>query len=187
MIDDVELAPEGVRATPVARCRSCGEEGLRPFLSLGATPIANALVGVAAEGEDPCYPLEVGFCPACSLVQVTHELPAGVIFDADYAYFSSFSDMLVRHSATHVDDLVAARGLDADSFVVELASNDGYLLRRFGDHGVPGRGGAPPPRPARPRPPAWPACPPGRRSSGWPWPRRSAPSTVRRTWCWPTT
>lgn len=145
LIDDIRGT---IRATVVTHCRSCGEGGLLPFLSLGATPIANALVGLDADDDEPRYPLEVGFCPACSLVQVTHELPAGVIFDADYAYFSSFSDMLVRHSAEHVDDLVAARDLGPGSFVVELASNDGYLLRRFGDHGVPVLGVEPTPGPA---------------------------------------
>jgi hypothetical protein len=70
-------------------------------------------------------------------VQLTHELPAEVIFGADYPYFSSFSDALVAHSGEHVDDLVAQRGLGAGSLVVELASHDGYLLRQFARHGVP--------------------------------------------------
>jgi SAM-dependent methyltransferase len=136
-------------AAPVRSCRSCGAGGLRAFLSLGTTPIANALVDPAdLAAPDPAYPLEVGFCASCALVQLTHELPAEVIFDADYPYFSSFSDMLVRHSAAHVDDLVADRSLDGGSFVVELASNDGYLLRRLVEHGVPVLGVEPTPGPA---------------------------------------
>lgn len=136
-------------ATRVTHCRSCGSEDLREFLSLGSTPVANALLAPADTGRpDPSYPLAVGFCAGCALVQLTHELPAEVIFGADYPYFSSFSDALVRHSGEHVDALVARRGLGADSLVVELASNDGYLLRQFGRHGVPTLGVEPTPGPA---------------------------------------
>lgn len=145
MVDDDTGAPVGAE---VERCRSCGSPDLRAFLSLGSTPIANALVAPGVTGADPSYPLEIGFCVDCTLVQVTYELPAEVIFDADYAYFSSFSDLLLRHSADHVDALVASRGLGEGSFVVEIASNDGYLLRRFLDHGVPVLGVEPTPGPA---------------------------------------
>ena len=136
-------------ATAVLACRSCGEAGLREFLALGPTPIANALVPPAATGEpEPSFPLSVGFCPECSLVQLTHELPAEEIFGADYPYFSSFSDALVRHSAAHVDQVIDARGLGAGSFAVEIASNDGYLLKRFVERGVPVLGVEPTPGPA---------------------------------------
>lgn len=141
-----------VTTTPAARvthCRSCGSEDLRAFLSLGSTPVANALLDPADTGRpDPSYPLAVGYCAGCSLVQLTHELPAEVIFGADYPYFSSFSDALVKHSGEHVDALVTQRGLTADSLVVELASNDGYLLRQFARHGVPTLGVEPTPGPA---------------------------------------
>jgi hypothetical protein len=116
---------------------------------LGATPIANALVEPTSPNPtDPEYPLAVGFCAECSLVQLTHELPAEVIFGADYPYFSSFSDALVKHSAEHVDELVAKRSLGQGSFVVEIASNDGYLLRRFIHHDIPVLGIEPTPGPA---------------------------------------
>lgn len=125
-------------ASAVTHCRSCGAPDLAEFLTLGETPIANALVDPAtAPATDPQYPLSLGFCANCSLVQLTHELPAEIIFGADYPYFSSFSDALVKHSTEHVDALVEQRSLGRDSFVVEVASNDGYLLRRFHDHGVP--------------------------------------------------
>lgn len=137
------------QALRVTRCRSCGSQDLREFLSLGSTPIANALLAPADTGApDPSYPLSVGFCAGCALVQLTHELPAEVIFGADYPYFSSFSDALVRHSGEHVDALVAKRGLGSDALVVELASNDGYLLRQFERHGVPTLGVEPTPGPA---------------------------------------
>lgn len=136
-------------AEPVRRCRSCGRADPQAFLSLGETPIANALVTPERAGRpDPVHVLEVGFCSGCTLVQLTHELPAAAIFDADYVYYSSFSDMLLRHSAAHVDELVSGRGLGAGSFVLEVASNDGYLLRRFVEHGVPVLGVEPTPGPA---------------------------------------
>lgn len=143
------LAQPVPRATRVERCRSCSEAAPQEFLSLGATPIANALLSPAAtELPDPAYPLAIGVCAGCALVQVTHELPAEAIFGADYPYFSSFSDLLVRHSGAHVADLVAQRGLDCRSLVVEIAANDGYLLRQFAPHGVPVLGVEPTPGPA---------------------------------------
>jgi SAM-dependent methyltransferase len=136
-------------ASAVTACRSCGGAPPRPFLSLGATPVANRLVRAdALDAVDPTFPLEVGFCEGCALVQLTHVLPASEIFDADYPYFSSFSDMLVRHAEKHVIDLIAARGLGPGSLVVEIASNDGYLLKAFVDRGVDVIGIEPTPGPA---------------------------------------
>ncbi len=129
--------------------RSCGGSAPRPFLSLGETPIANSLLTEdRLAAPEPRYPLGVGFCPTCSLVQLTHELPAEVIFSADYPYFSSFSDALRRHAREHSLNLVATRGLDERSLVVEVASNDGYLLRNFVEAGVPALGIEPTPGPA---------------------------------------
>ncbi|MEX5631286.1 methyltransferase domain-containing protein [Parafrankia sp. FMc2] len=136
-------------AAPVTACRSCDGPAPRLFLSLGATPVANRLVRADALGAaDPVFPLEVGFCEQCALVQLTHALPADEIFDADYPYFSSFSDMLVRHSEKHVIDLIASRDLGPDSLVVEVASNDGYLLKAFVERGIPVLGIEPTPGPA---------------------------------------
>ena len=118
-------------------CRSCGARSLRQFLSLGKTPLADNLVPPdRLADEEPFFPLDVAFCPDCTLVQITEEVPAHTLFVDNYLYFSSFSDALVRHAKTHVDGLVAARGLGPDSFAVELASNDGYLLKAFQPHGV---------------------------------------------------
>ena len=130
-------------------CRSCGHAMLEPVLSLGSTPIANALVDPAlAPVTDPSFPLEIVFCPACALVQLGFALPADRIFGHDYPYFSSFSDALCRHAATHVEGLIKAKALDASSFVVEVASNDGYLLRNFAAAGVRTLGIDPAPGPA---------------------------------------
>jgi len=121
----------------VPACRSCGSNRLRPFLSLGKTPLADALVETdQVGGDDPTYPLDVAFCPDCTLVQILEEVPAQVLFVDNYLYFSSFSDHLLQHSKEHADGLVASRGLGEKSLVVELASNDGYLLRNFLARGV---------------------------------------------------
>jgi SAM-dependent methyltransferase len=133
----------------VTACRSCGGHELRPVLDLGSTPVANALVDPArAPAVDPTYPLAVAFCPTCTLVQLAYALPADAIFDAEYPYFSSFSDALMAHAAAHVDGLIASRGLGPKSFAVEVASNDGYLLRNFVEAGVRTLGIDPSPGPA---------------------------------------
>ncbi len=119
-------------------CRSCGNDGLMPFLDLGATPLSDALVPEGrVEERDPEFPLEVAFCPTCAMVQITETLPEDVLFPDDYPYFSSFSDHLLEHSRRHALGLIEHRGLGETSLVVELASNDGYLLKNFVEAGVP--------------------------------------------------
>ena len=122
---------------PVA-CRSCRTPGLRPFLSLGKTPLADALVVPERVAEPEArFPLDVAFCPSCSLVQILEEVPPEQLFVDNYLYFSSFSDELLRHSRDHAVGLIERRSLGADSHVVELASNDGYLLKNFAERGIP--------------------------------------------------
>ncbi|MCB1270167.1 MAG: class I SAM-dependent methyltransferase [Microthrixaceae bacterium] len=119
-------------------CRSCGEPGLETFLSLGSTPLADALVRPEdADAPEAHFPLDVAFCPNCALVQILEEVPAEQLFVDNYLYFSSFSDELLRHSREHALGLVEGRGLDSGSLVVELASNDGYLLKNFAEQGIP--------------------------------------------------
>ena len=138
-----------VEATAVLRCRSCGTPGPRPFLDLGLTPVANALREASDLGQPEArFPLRVGMCETCALVQLTHVLPAEVIFGASYPYYSSYSDELVEHSRLHVNRLIADRGLGPDSLVVEVASNDGYLLQHAVAAGVPVLGIEPTPGPA---------------------------------------
>ena len=121
-----------------ARCRSCGEEGLRPFLSLGKTPLADALVAPDRLGDpEPRFPLDVAFCPSCALVQILEEVPPDVLFVDNYLYFSSFSDHLLAHAREHALGLIDQRRLGPTSLVVEIASNDGYLLRNFVERGIP--------------------------------------------------
>jgi len=119
-------------------CRSCGADGLVSFLDLGVTPLADRLLtSVQLQEPEPRYPLEVAFCPACTLVQILETVPPEELFCADYPYFSSFSPALLRHSKDNVEELIALRGLDESSLVLELASNDGYLLKNYVEHAIP--------------------------------------------------
>jgi SAM-dependent methyltransferase len=124
----------------ITACRGCGSDRLKQFLDLGETPLADALVSaavVADPGAEERFPLAVAFCPECSLVQITEDVEPEKLFVENYLYFSSFSDHLLRHSRDHALNLVANRGLGAGSLVVEIASNDGYLLKNFVEAGVP--------------------------------------------------
>jgi SAM-dependent methyltransferase len=121
----------------ITNCRSCGCDGLRVILDLGFQPIANALL---SEEElrvpEAKFPLAVALCPACALLQVTETVPAEILYRRDYPYFSSASPAMLRHSAEHVEALVSRYQLGPLSFVVEVASNDGYLLRNFVERGI---------------------------------------------------
>jgi SAM-dependent methyltransferase len=119
-------------------CRSCGETGLDPILDLGTTPLADRLLREDQLKEpEPAFPLEVVFCPRCALVQIRETVDPEILFAADYPYFSSFSTYLLEHSRRNAEELIRMRGLGPTSFVVELASNDGYLLRNYLAAGIP--------------------------------------------------
>jgi SAM-dependent methyltransferase len=131
-------------------CRSCGHPEPRTFLELGRTPLADALVHSDEEAaREESFPLDVAFCPECSLVQILEEVPPEKLFVDNYHYFSSFSDHLLGHARTHAEGLIAERGLNSDSLVVEVGSNDGYLLRNFVDAGIPVLGIDPSPGPSQ--------------------------------------
>ena len=118
-------------------CRSCGESGLTPILSLGRTPLANALLTAEDLGRsEATYPLELAFCPRCALVQITESVPPEELF-GEYAYFSSFSETMLRHAEALSGQMIPARRLGPESLVVELASNDGYLLQYYQRQGIP--------------------------------------------------
>jgi SAM-dependent methyltransferase len=118
-----------------ASCRSCGAAKLELILDLGATPLANSLVRDAADGPEARYPLDLVFCPTCTLVQITETVPPEVLF-RDYLYFSSFSDTMLAHARELTGRLAAARRLGPQSLAVEIASNDGYLLQYYKQAGV---------------------------------------------------
>jgi SAM-dependent methyltransferase len=131
-------------------CRICGADGVLPFLDLGKTPLSDGLVRPERlDGPEPRYALEVAFCPSCRIVHILQDVAQEILFPEDYPYFSSYSDHLLAHSRRHALGLVEARGLGADSLVVELASNDGYLLRNFVEAGVPVLGIDPAPNQVR--------------------------------------
>jgi SAM-dependent methyltransferase len=121
---------------------------LKPFLDLGSTPLADALVTgdvVADPTLEEQFPLVVAFCPDCALVQITEDVEPEKLFVENYLYFSSFSDHLLQHSRDHARNLIRTRELGPSSLVVEVASNDGYLLKNFVDDGIPAVGFDPAP------------------------------------------
>jgi SAM-dependent methyltransferase len=122
--------------TPTPPCRSCGHAPLAPVLSLGETPLANALRDASElAAPEPTFPLELALCPNCALVQITAEVPPDDLF-RDYVYFSSFSDTMLKHAAELAARLIRAERLGPHSLVVEAASNDGYLLKNYAAAGV---------------------------------------------------
>jgi len=118
-------------------CRICGQVGLNSILSLGHTPLANALLreDQLDEGESR-WPLELAWCPDCSLAQITETVPPEILF-REYAYFSSFSDTMVAHARSIADRMRTTRNLNSSSLAVEIASNDGYLLQWYHKAGIP--------------------------------------------------
>jgi SAM-dependent methyltransferase len=119
-------------------CRSCNNAALEMVLDLGMMPLADRFLTQKQLSEkEPTYPLEVAFCPNCSLVQILETVPPEVLFCDDYPYYSSVSDTLARHTKENVEHLIKARKLDSNSLVVELASNDGYLLRFYAQEKIP--------------------------------------------------
>jgi len=122
---------------PRGSCRGCGTALAAPFLDLGPSPLANSYLEPAHLGQpEPFYPLDVHVCEACFLVQLTEVQSPAAIF-GDYAYFSSYSTSWLRHAADYASAMVDRLGLDARSLVVEVASNDGYLLRCFRERSIP--------------------------------------------------
>ncbi|MSO80719.1 MAG: methyltransferase domain-containing protein [Alphaproteobacteria bacterium] len=117
-------------------CRFCGAALTRTFVDLGATPLANAYRDPADTREEPLYPLHVRVCDYCLLVQVEAAVPAEAIF-SDYAYFSSYARSWVEHARRYAMVAKDRLNLGSDSLVIEVASNDGYLLRHFVEMGVP--------------------------------------------------
>lgn len=122
-----------------ATCRSCGYDGLELVLSLGQTPLADALLTESQLSEpEITAPLDLAFCPNCSLAQITESVPPEILFCRDYPYYSSVSKALLEHFAASARSLIKERHLDSrQSMVVEAASNDGYMLRNFVERGIP--------------------------------------------------
>ncbi len=117
-------------------CRLCGAPLRVSFADLGVSPIANDYVEDPGAAET-FYPLHAYVCESCLMVQLGTIVDAGHIFRDDYAYFSSYSDSWVDHARRYVEAMVERFGYGSESNVVEVASNDGYLLQFFVQRGVP--------------------------------------------------
>jgi len=122
-------------------CRSCGRRLPSPFLDLGNSPLSNAFLSEKdLHKPEVYYPLEIYYCPHCHLVQLDEFETPEHIFSTDYAYFSSYSSSWLAHCKSYVDMMVERFGLNKKSLVMEIASNDGYLLQYFKKYSIPVRG-----------------------------------------------
>jgi SAM-dependent methyltransferase len=122
------------RAQP--KCLGCAAPLHRTVIDLGLSPLANAFVPPDQTAPDPTYPLHARLCDRCLLMQVDAVLPPADIF-GDYAYFSSYSDSWLAHCRSYAATMIDRFSLSATSQVVEIASNDGYLLTNFVAAGIP--------------------------------------------------
>src|SRR5487761_52601 len=134
----------------ITTCRSCDSARLRCVVDLGIHPVSNGLLTTdMLAQEEPRYPLIVLLCQDCLLLQVSETVPAEILYRRDFPYFSSSSPALLRHAAGIAERLIVERALGPESLVVEVASNDGYLLRNFVARGIPSLGIDPAEAPAR--------------------------------------
>jgi hypothetical protein len=118
-------------------CRLCGAELEHVFVDLGMSPLCESYVPAEKAGEmEAFYPLCVYVCGECLLVQLPPHVRGEDIF-SEYAYFSSYSDSWLEHARSYCEAMVARFGIDATNHVVEVASNDGYLLQNFVKAGIP--------------------------------------------------
>lgn len=117
-------------------CLGCGNVLPSPFLDLGLMPGANSFITPGERRSEPRHPLAVACCHDCCLVQLTDLVAPEDLF-TEYLYLSSFSETFLKHAESMAVDMTARFGLDNDSFVVEIASNDGYLLQHFLAGGIP--------------------------------------------------
>ena len=124
-------------AQPAGYCRLCGGDLTRTFVDLGMSPLCESLLDAPQLDEmEPYFPLHVFVCESCFLVQLKQYVSPEAIFN-DYAYFSSYSTSWVAHAAHYVRMITERLRLGSTSRVIELASNDGYLLQHFVALGVP--------------------------------------------------
>lgn len=119
-------------------CRFCNHTLTHEFVDLGFSPPSNAFLKKEQLNEpEVYYPLKIMVCEQCFLVQIDEFAKHDDIFNADYAYFSSFSTSWLAHAKAYTDKMTARFGLDSDSQVMEIASNDGYLLQYFQEKKIP--------------------------------------------------
>ena len=120
------------------KCRHCKAELKHVFADLSFSPVSNAmLTNDMLNQPESYYPLKIFTCHNCWLVQVDEMQKADKIFDEEYTYFSSFSSSWLAHAKTYVDMMKERFRFNTDSLVLEIASNDGYLLQYFKEYGIP--------------------------------------------------
>jgi len=120
------------------RCRACGSARRDEILSLGSTPLADRLLSSGDQTEsEPRFPLTVLFCHDCSLVQIRETVSPQLLYCDDYPYYSSVSPAWLEHCRLSALELIASRKLGPESLVVEVACNDGYMLRNFHERSIP--------------------------------------------------
>ncbi|RPH73064.1 SAM-dependent methyltransferase, partial [bacterium] len=119
-------------------CRFCGKPLTRTFIDLGMSPIANDYVPFEKHcAMEPFYPLHVFICDSCLLVQLPNIKREDEIFTDEYAYFSSYSTSWLAHAKEYVESMISRFPITDQSLVIELASNDGYLLQYFKEKNIP--------------------------------------------------
>jgi len=134
------LAPTIDSIVPANVCRFCSTLLSHTLVDLGMSPLCEAyLTGEQLNQMEPFYPLHVFVCGNCFLVQLQQYVSAESIF-SEYAYFSSFSDSWLAHARKYSDEMIDRWGLGPKNQVIELASNDGYLLQNFVARGIPALG-----------------------------------------------
>lgn len=118
-------------------CRGCGAKLTLTFLDLGMSPIANNLVeDKQLNHRNKSYPLRAMTCDKCALVQLSEAIPKEKLFPSSYTYFSSYSSTWLEHSKSYAEKIISLLQLNQNDLVVEIASNDGYLLQYFANSGI---------------------------------------------------
>jgi SAM-dependent methyltransferase len=118
-------------------CRICNSNNVLPILSLGKTPLANSLLKEEQLNQpEERFPLDLYFCPKCTMVQITETVPPEKLF-SEYVYFSSFSDTALKNAETVATRLIKGKQLNQNHLVIEIASNDGYLLQYYQRADIP--------------------------------------------------
>ncbi len=132
------LAEHEEKTTQQKICRFCRTSLGEPFLDLGCTPLSNSYITPEhLNDEEASYPLRVFICQSCFLVQLCDFEEASEIFHTDYAYFSSYSESWLSHAKSYVEAVTKRFHLNSKHQVIELASNDGYLLQYFVEKNIP--------------------------------------------------
>ena len=140
-IENVDTWPRPMTGRPTSgHCRFCGTAFQHTVVDLGMSPLCESFLRADQLNQmEPFYPLRVWVCERCFLVQLEEYVTGEDIF-TDYAYFSSFSDSWLNHAREYVEKMIDSLELTSKSSVVEIASNDGYLLQYFVQRGIPALG-----------------------------------------------